>query len=229
MKSAFLDAFSGLSGDMIAGAMLDAGADFEELRAALASLPLDGYRLAARRKLVSGISALKFDVEVSAAQPERHLSDIREIVARASALSTSVKDRAMAIFGVLAEAEAKIHRTTPEQVHFHEVGAVDSIIDIVTAAWGFERLELKEMTVSPLPMGSGFVRSQHGIIPVPAPATVELLAGFPVRLGDGAGEMVTPTGAAVIRALARPAELPLTFKAERIGYGAGTRDSSDRP
>ena len=106
---------------------------------ALASLPLDGYRLAARRKMVSGISALKFDVEVSEVQPERHLREIREIVRRASALPAGVKDRASAIFGVLAEAEAKIHRTTPEEVHFHEVGAVDSIIDIVGAAWGFER------------------------------------------------------------------------------------------
>src|SRR5690242_10870603 len=148
MKAAFLDAFSGLSGDMIAGAMLDAGADFDELRAALASLPLDGYHVATRRKLLSGISALKFEVEVGAAQPERHLSDIREILARAAALSAGVKHRALAIFGVLAEAEAKVHRSTPEEVHFHEVGAVDSIIDIVTAAWGFEQLELSEMIVS---------------------------------------------------------------------------------
>ena len=229
MKSAFLDAFSGLSGDMIAGAMLDAGADFDDLRAALASLPLDGYRVATRRKVVSGISALKFDVEVSAAQPERHLSDIREIVRRASALSDSIKDRAIAIFGVLAEAEAKIHHTTPEEVHFHEVGAVDSIIDIVTAAWGFERLELGEMMVSPLPAGSGFVRSQHGIIPVPAPATTELLAGFPLRMGDGASEMVTPTGAAILRALATPAPPAMGFRVERVGYGAGTREFADRP
>jgi uncharacterized protein (TIGR00299 family) protein len=229
MKSAFLDAFSGLSGDMIAGAMLDAGADFDELRAALASLPVDGYRLVARRKLVSGISALKFDVEVSAAQPERHLSDIREIVGRAAALSAGVKDRAMAIFGVLAEAEAKIHRTTPEEVHFHEVGAVDSIIDIVAAAWGFERLELGEMMVSPLPAGSGFVRSQHGIIPVPAPATAELLAGFPMRIGDGTSEMVTPTGAAILRALAVPAPPAMGFRIDRVGYGAGTKDFADRP
>jgi len=229
MKSAFLDAFSGLSGDMIAGAMLDAGADFDDLRAALASLPLDGYRVATRRKVVSGISALKFDVEVSAAQPERHLSDIREIVRRASALSDSIKDRAIAIFGVLAEAEAKIHHTTPEEVHFHEVGAVDSIIDIVTAAWGFERLELDEMMVSPLPAGSGFVRSQHGIIPVPAPATTELLAGFPLRMGDGASEMVTPTGAAILRALATPAPPAMGFRVERVGYGAGAKEFADRP
>ena len=212
MKSAFLDAFSGLSGDMIVGAMLDAGADFDELRAALASLPLDGYRLAARRKLVSGISALKFEVEVTARQPERHLHEIREIVRRASALSAGVKDRAMAIFAALAEAEAKIHRTTPEEVHFHEVGAVDSIIDIVAAAWGYERLELGEMTVSPLPMGSGFVRSQHGVIPVPAPATAELLAGFPMRMGDGSSEMVTPTGAAIVRALATPVPPTMGFR-----------------
>jgi pyridinium-3,5-bisthiocarboxylic acid mononucleotide nickel chelatase len=229
MKSAFLDAFSGLSGDMIAGAMIDAGADFDELRTALASLPLDGYRLATRRKLVSGISALKFDVEVSAVQPERDLSDIREIVRRASALSDGVKDRAMAIFGVLAEAEAKIHRTTPEEVHFHEVGAVDSIIDIVAAAWGFERLELGEMLVSPLPAGSGFVRSQHGIIPVPAPATAELLTGFPMRMGDGASEMVTPTGAAILRALAVPAPPAMDLCVERVGYGAGTKEFADRP
>jgi len=229
MKSAFLDAFSGLSGDMIAGAMLDAGDDFDELRAALASLPLDGYRLSTRRKLVSGISALKFDVEVSTSQPERHLSDIREIIRRAVAFSDSVKDRAMAIFGVLAEAEAKIHQTSPEEVHFHEVGAVDSIIDIVTAAWGFERLELGEIMVSPLPAGSGFVRSQHGIIPVPAPATAELLTGFPMRMGDGASEMVTPTGAAIVRALAVPAPSAIGMRVERVGYGAGTKEFADRP
>jgi pyridinium-3,5-bisthiocarboxylic acid mononucleotide nickel chelatase len=229
MKSAFLDAFSGLSGDMIAGAMLDAGADFDELRTALTSLPIDGYRLSARRKLVSGISALKFDVEVSAMQPERHLSDIRDIIERAGALSNSVKGRAMAVFGVLAEAEAKIHRTTAEDVHFHEVGAVDSIIDIVSAAWGFEQLELGEMMVSPLPAGSGFIRSQHGVIPVPAPATAELLTGFPIRMGDGASEMVTPTGAAILRALAVPAPPAMGFRVERVGYGAGSKEFADRP
>ena len=135
----------------------------------------------------------------------------------------------MAIFGVLAEAEAKIHHTSPEEVHFHEVGAVDSIIDIVAAAWGFERLELDEMLVSPLPAGSGFVRSQHGVIPVPAPATAELLAGFPMRMGDGASEMVTPTGAAILRALAVPAPPAMSFRVERVGYGAGTKDFADRP
>ncbi|HLK86673.1 MAG TPA: nickel pincer cofactor biosynthesis protein LarC [Candidatus Binataceae bacterium] len=229
MKSAFLDAFSGLSGDMIAGAMLDAGADFDHLRRALASLPLDGYRVGTRRKVLSGISALKFEVEVAARQPERHLREIREIIARASALSSDAKERALAIFGALAEAEARVHRTSPEEVHFHEVGAVDSIVDIVAAAWGFEQLGVDEVLVSPLPAGSGIVRSQHGAIPVPAPATVELLAGFTLRIGDGAAEMVTPTGAAILRALARPAPPAMGFQVERVGYGAGSREFADRP
>ena len=136
---------------------------------------------------------------------------------------------AVAIFEALAIAEAKVHRTTPEEVHFHEVGAVDSIIDIVAAAWGLDYLGVDALLVSPLPMGAGFTRSQHGIIPVPPPATAELLTGFPVKLGDGPSEMVTPTGAAIVKALARPASLPLTFAIERIGYGAGTKHFDDRP
>lgn len=229
MKTAFLDAFSGLSGDMIVGAMLDAGADFAELQAALASLPLDGYRLSVRRKTVSGISALKFEVDAGTPQPERHLDDIREIVERAAGLDASVKQSALAIFSVLADAEAKVHRTSRAEVHFHEVGAVDSIIDVVGAAWCFDRLALDEAFVSTLPMGSGFVRSRHGVIPVPAPATAELLAGFPVRMGDGESEMVTPTGAAIVRALARPAPPAMGLRIERVGYGAGTKDFTDRP
>ncbi|MDO8434043.1 MAG: nickel pincer cofactor biosynthesis protein LarC [Candidatus Binatus sp.] len=228
MKTAYLDAFSGLSGDMIVGAILDCGVSFDNFERAIAAVALSGYKLSTRRKVVSGISAVKFDVEVTEPQPERHFGEIRAMI-DSSALADSVKRRAIAIFEVLAAAEAKIHNTTPDHVHFHEVGAVDSIIDIVGVAWGLEQLAVTDLIVSAMPMGSGFVRSQHGIIPVPAPATAELLAGFPVRLGDGIGEMVTPTGAAVVRALARPAELPLSFKAEKIGYGAGTRDSSDRP
>lgn len=229
MKTAFLDAFSGLSGDMIVGAMLDAGADFDQLRAALTSMPLDGYQLSIRGKTVSGISALKFDVQAAPRQPERHLDEIREIIERAPALDLTVKDRALGIFAVLAEAEAKVHRTSPNQVHFHEVGAVDSIIDVVAAAWCFERLAIGAAFVSALPMGKGFVRSRHGVIPVPAPATAELLAGFPVRMSDGESEMVTPTGAAIVRALAKPAPPAMDLRVERVGYGAGTKDFPDRP
>ena len=129
----------------------------------------------------------------------------------------------------MAEAEAKVHRTTRDHVHFHEVGAVDSIIDIVGAAWALDQLDIGTLMVSALPMGAGFARSRHGVIPVPAPATAELLAGFPVRLGDGPAEMVTPTGAAILKALARPASPMTNYEIERIGYGAGTKDFADRP
>ncbi|MHB8380762.1 MAG: nickel pincer cofactor biosynthesis protein LarC [Candidatus Binataceae bacterium] len=229
MRTAYLDAFSGLSGDMIVGAILDCGADFTELERALTSLSLTGYKLSNRRRVLSGISAVKFEVEVAERQPQRHFGEIRAMIESATALGESVKRRAIAIFQVLADAEAKIHDTTPEEVHFHEVGAVDSIIDIVGAACGLEQLEVSDLIVSPLPAGAGFTRSQHGIIPVPAPATAELLAGFPLRIGDGAAEMVTPTGAAFLKALARPAILPLNFEIEKIGYGAGTRTLADRP
>ena len=228
MKTAYFDAFSGLSGDMIVGAILDCGADFEQFERAIKSMPLAGYRLSTRRKTLSGISALKFDVTVSEPQPHRHFGEIRALIDKSS-LEPPVKHRAIAIFEVLARAEAKIHNTTPDQVHFHEVGAVDSIIDIVGTAWGLDQLGVGEVLVSPLPMGTGFARSQHGVIPVPAPATAELLSGFPLKLGDGAHEMVTPTGAAVIRALARPASMPLAFEVEKIGYGAGSRELEDRP
>jgi uncharacterized protein (TIGR00299 family) protein len=228
MKTAYFDAFSGLSGDMIVGAMLDCGADFGELERAIKSMALRGYRLATRRKTLSGISALKFEVEVTEPQPQRHFGEIRAMI-DGSPLAATIRRRAISIFEVLAQAEAKIHDTTPEHVHFHEVGAVDSIIDIVGTAWGLEQLGIGDVIVSPLPMGSGFARSQHGVIPVPAPATAELLAGFPLKIGDGAFEMVTPTGAAVVRALARPAAIPLAFEVEKIGYGAGSRELEDRP
>jgi uncharacterized protein (TIGR00299 family) protein len=228
MKTAYLDAFSGLSGDMIVGAILDCGADFADLERAIKKVDLTGYKLSHRRKIASGISAFKFDVEVTERQPERHFGDIRAMIDR-STLSQSIKHRAIAIFATLAQAEAKIHDTAPERVHFHEVGAVDSIIDVIGVAWGIEQLGIDRILVSALPMGTGFARSQHGIIPVPAPATAELLKGYPLKLNDGAAEMVTPTGAAVIRTMAKPAELPLTFEVEQIGYGAGTRDLEDRP
>ena len=228
MKTAYLDAFSGLSGDMIVGAILDCGADFAELERAINCVAIKGYRLSTRRRVTSGVSALKFDVEVTEPQPERHFGEIRQMIL-SSSLADTVKKPAIAIFEALANAEAKIHNTTPDHVHFHEVGAVDSIIDIIATAWGLEQLGVSDVIVSPLPMGRGFARSQHGVIPVPAPATAELLTGFAVKLGDGAAEMVTPTGAAVIRALARSAELSLNFEIEKIGYGAGTRDLDDRP
>jgi len=229
MRCGYLDAFSGISGDMTVGALLDAGADFAGLQTALASLHLEGYRVSLGRRELSGISAARFQVEVLAAQPQRKLAEIRSMIESSRVLSAAVKETATRIFSALAEAEARIHATTPEQVHFHEVGAVDSIIDIVGSAWCLSELRIGELMVSPLPMGQGFVKSQHGMLPVPPPATVELLRGFPVRLGDGEAEMVTPTGAAIVRTLATPAALPADFTIERIGYGAGTKTFADRP
>jgi pyridinium-3,5-bisthiocarboxylic acid mononucleotide nickel chelatase len=228
MRTAYLDAFSGLSGDMIAGAMLDAGADFNALEKLVDALQLPGCRLSTRRKSASSIEALKFEVEVLEPQPERRLEDIRAIVQRAE-ISPKVASDTIRTFELLGEAEAKVHHTTREQVHFHEVGAVDSIVDIVAAAWGLDHLGITNVLVSALPLGTGFAKSRHGVIPVPAPATLELLAGFPVRLNDGSSEMVTPTGAAVLKAFARPAESIVPFEIERIGYGAGSKDFADRP
>ncbi|MBE3604009.1 nickel pincer cofactor biosynthesis protein LarC [bacterium] len=228
MKSAYLDAFSGVSGDMMIGALIDAGADAAALEQAVGALGLRGYRIVIGRRDLSGIAAVKFDVEVSEPQPERHLGEILRMIERAG-LPTRAERAAVATFRALADAEAKVHRTTPDEVHFHEVGAVDSIIDIVGAAWALDHLGVADLIVPPLPAGNGFVRSRHGIIPIPAPATAELLAGFPIRIGDGAAEMVTPTGAALVRALGRPAPAPFAFRAERVGYGAGTRTLADRP
>lgn len=228
MKSAYLDAFSGVSGDMMIGALIDAGADAAALAQAVGALGLRGYRIAIGRRDLSGIAAVKFDVEVSEPQPERHLGEILGMIERAG-LPARAERAAASTFRTLAEAEAKVHRTTPDEVHFHEVGAVDSIIDIVGAAWALDHLGVADLIVSPLPAGNGFVRSRHGVIPIPAPATAELLAGFPIRIGDGEAEMVTPTGAAIVRALGRPAPSPFAFQAERVGYGAGTRTLTDRP
>lgn len=227
-KTGYLDAFSGLSGDMIVGALLDAGVDFGGLERAIATLGMDAYHLATRPKTASGIVATKFEVGVSAPQPERHLGEIVGMI-RGGSLAPVVVDGAIAIFEALAAAEARVHRTTPDEVHFHEVGAVDSIIDVVGAAWGLDQLGIDNLLVSPLPMGKGFAKSRHGTIPVPPPATVELLTGFPVRLADGESEMVTPTGAAIVRALAQPAPASMRFTIEKVAYGAGTKDFSDRP
>jgi len=228
MTTAYFDAFSGLSGDMIVGALLDAGADFAALQETIATLGMRGYRLATRPLSRSGIVATKFEVEVSESQPERHLGEIVAMIKRGT-LTPTVTANAIKIFEKLAEAEARVHRTTPDHVHFHEVGAVDSIIDVVGAAWAIDQLGLERPYVSPLPMGKGFAKSRHGTIPVPPPATIELLTGFPVKLGDGEGEMVTPTGAAIIKALAQPAPEKFNFEVSKIAYGAGTKDFSDRP
>jgi pyridinium-3,5-bisthiocarboxylic acid mononucleotide nickel chelatase len=239
MKVAYFDAFSGLAGDMIVGALLDCGIALSGLEGELASLALEGVRVRREPREKSGIRATKFVVEIDSAagghghhghghHTHRTFRDIRRLI-RESALSSRVCELALQVFARLAEAEGKVHGVDPEDVAFHEVGAIDSIVDIVGAAWAIDTLAIEDILVGPLPLGRGIVRAAHGPLPVPGPATAELLRGFPVRLGDGEWEMVTPTGAAIVAALGRPATMPAHMVIERIGYGAGDSDFEDRP
>ena len=237
MRTLYLDCFAGASGDMLVGALLDCGLDFERLKADLAKLGVGGYELALRRVDRSGISAAKFDVHLHAAEhhhddhhghhhhhnEHRSLSEIQRLIA-ASGLCQEVKGRAAAIFQRLGEAEAKIHGIPVERVHFHEVGAVDSIVDIVGASIALEALGVERLITSPLHVGSGTFTCAHGTYPVPGPATAELLRGFPVYSKEIDGELVTPTGAAVIATLASGCGPLPVMRVERVGYGAGTRD-----
>ena len=225
---AYFDAFSGISGDMTVAALLDLGLPFEDLRSAIAGLGLEGCEIALGHREHGAIRAATFAVRIGAAQPERSFATIRAILERGS-LAAAVRERALAAFRALAEAEAKIHGLAPDQVHFHEVGGVDTIADIVGAALGVERLGITTIHVAPLPLGSGTVTSRHGPLPVPAPATLELLRGFAVRPGDGSGEMVTPTGAAILRGFGAVSGPLPALRAVRIGYGSGTRELADRP
>lgn len=225
---AYLDAFSGISGDMTVGALLDCGFPFAELQRHVAALPISGCALTLERRAHGPIDAAKFDVRTTEPQPERTLTTIRGILESAP-LPPRARTLALAAFQALAEAEGRVHGVLPERVHFHEVGGVDAIVDILGAALGVDALGITEMFVSPLPLGSGLVETQHGRIPVPAPATVELLRGYTVRPGDGEGEMVTPTGAAILRGFGAMSTPSPSLVVSRVGYGSGTRRLADRP
>ncbi len=227
MKIAYFDAFSGISGDMTVGALLHLGVPLDGLQQELAKLPLSGYRLSQSIRHLSEIRATKFDVEVHEPLVERSFRAIAEML-RESTLIPQVKEMSLRIFSTLAEAEGRVHGVAPGAVHFHEVGAVDSIVDIVGAAFGLYTLGVEKVYASTLPMGKGFVPSRHGVLPIPAPATVELMKGLQVRLEDGAAEMVTPTGAAIIAALAQQSAIP-QLQVFAVGYGAGGRTLPDRP
>ncbi|MDP8925214.1 MAG: nickel pincer cofactor biosynthesis protein LarC [Chloroflexota bacterium] len=220
----YVDCFSGVSGDMLLGALLDAGLPFDELRAELGKLPLAGYRLEVRPKQSHGIGGTKLDVLVDeAVQPERHLADILALL-DASQLDAKVRATAAGVFRRLAVAEAKIHATSVDEVHFHEVGGVDSIVDIVGAAMGLRALGVEQVYASSLPLPGGTIRSRHGLLPAPAPATLEILAGVgaPTRPAPVEGELVTPTGAAILAEVAR-FEQP-RMRVRRVGYGYGTKE-----
>jgi uncharacterized protein (TIGR00299 family) protein len=228
-KTLYLDCFAGASGDMLAGAMLDCGLDFETLRSELLKLGVQGYKLSLNRVDRSGISAAKFDVHLEDSYSREHhhehrsLTEIKQIIS-SSNLNEQVKQRAQAIFQRIGEAESKIHDIPIEAVHFHEIGAIDSIVDIVGACVAFDALKIERIVSSPLHVGSGTFQCAHGTYPVPGPATAELLKGVPIYSKDIEGELVTPTGAAIISTLAESYGPMPMMRIEKIGYGAGTRN-----
>ena len=229
MRTLYFDCFSGISGDMSIGALIDAGASFEVLRTQLATLPLRGYELAIEKVTKQGIAGTKFHVHVhDPGTQHRRLRDI-EAILRASGLTPPLQARALEVFTRLAEAEATIHHTTIDQVHFHEVGAIDSIVDITGAVIGLDLLGVQRVLSSAVNVGAGFVRAAHGVLPVPGPATAELLKGAPTYARGQDGELTTPTGAALLASLAENFG-PLPYLCvERIGYGAGTKDLPQAP
>jgi hypothetical protein len=222
-RAIYFDCFSGISGDMALGALLDVGLPLDALRNELSKLGVSGWSLDAERGTRAFLTGTRARVHAPEQATHRHLSDVQAILA-ASALAPAVQQQSLRIFTLLAEAEGQVHGLSPKQVHFHEVGALDAIVDIVGVVAGLALLGVEEVYASPLPLGSGWVRAAHGMLPVPAPATLNLLAaaGAPITPDVTPFELVTPTGAALLAGLAtfkRPA-----MRLERVGYGLGGRD-----
>lgn len=254
----YLDCFSGISGDMFLGMSVDLGVSLSHLRKELSRLRLKGYSLASRQVRRAGLWGTQVLVRIPTGGPrvreghqhavgfhahpeeggaghshprgERHrgIGEIRRIIGR-SGLDPRVKGRALRVFETLVEAEARVHRVPPARVHLHEVGAVDAIVDIVGACICLEALKVDRVIVSPLPAGSGTVRCEHGVFPIPAPATVEILKGRPLYADGFRGELVTPTGAALAATLADEFGPMPPLRVSRVGCGAGTRDTGERP
>jgi hypothetical protein len=227
MKIAFFDCFAGISGDMILGALFDCGLDQTLWRRDLAKLNLPGYEVEVNKVEKQHIAATKVSVKVKESSQHRKLSDVLSLINQSS-LDSEVKQKSSRIFTRLAQAEAKVHGKNPEEVHFHEVGAIDAIVDVVGSVLGLKLLQAEEIYASPLPLSRGLVKTTHGNFPVPAPATVELLSGWPVKNVDVDGELVTPTGAAIITTLAKFQE-GLDFIPLKTGYGAGDQDFKEFP
>jgi len=226
LSALYMSCYSGVSGNMFIGALIDAGYSEDALRKTISALPVSGYELITEKAVKNGIAATHFDVKLDPAekQPHRHLSHIVEIIDAAN-LSDAVKERSIAVFTELAEAEAKVHGTTVEKIHFHEVGAVDAIIDVVGTVSGLEALGIAKVFAGNLRTGFGFVECAHGQMPIPAPATAELLAGIPYTQGDIEKELITPTGAALIATLCDGfGDRPGGFVTEKTAYGAGGYD-----
>jgi len=223
MKTAYFDCIAGASGDMLLGALVDAGLPAADLEAALAKLHIDDFHLHFGKILKNCFTATKVDVHAHDTAPERHLRDIREIVEN-SDVSENVKKRAMRVFTRICEAEGGIHGMSVDEVHLHEVGGVDAIVDVVGVLAGVEMMGIERVVVSPLPLGRGFIKGAHGQIPLPAPATVGLLKGVPIIGSPIDKELVTPTGAALLTELADAWGPMPAMTLQNVGYGAGTRD-----
>jgi pyridinium-3,5-bisthiocarboxylic acid mononucleotide nickel chelatase len=228
MKLAFFDCFSGISGDMVLGALLDAGVPIDHLRTELAALSVPGWSLTPSKVWKNGMSATHVNVQTEDTQTHRSLSTILDIISK-SALPTDIQQRAAAIFRNLGLAEASVHDVPLERIHFHEVGAVDAIVDIVGSCIGFAYLGIESFACTPLNVGGGTAKMAHGVLPVPAPATARLLLGKPTYSTGIQRELVTPTGAAIVATLCSSfgSQPPMTVSA--IGYGAATSDLEGQP
>jgi uncharacterized protein (TIGR00299 family) protein len=228
MKLAYFDCFSGISGDMTLGALVDAGCAVEQLREGLRGLQVPGWELTAEKVWKNGMAATYVNVKTEDQSTHRSLNAILEILQR-SQLAPAVRERAAAIFQKLGEAEAAVHDVPLEKIHFHEVGAVDAIVDIVGACIGFEVLGIEKFACSPLNVGGGTAKMAHGVLPVPAPATARLLTGKPTYSNGVQKELVTPTGAAIIATLCDAFGPQPAMSVSAIGYGAGTADLEGQP
>lgn len=229
MKLAYLDCASGIAGDMLLGALVDAGVDLAAIQAGIDSLGLSGVKLVREEVQRCGYRATKIDVQHEPEHAHRHLHHITEMIDRAEAITPVQKELAKRIFTRLGEAEAKVHGTTLRKVHFHEVGAVDSIADIVGSAIGLNLLGVDRIVSSPLALGSGYITIAHGRVSVPAPATAELLINIPTCSSPVEAELTTPTGAAIVSTIADEYSFMPPMTIQSIGYGAGTKNFTEQP
>jgi pyridinium-3,5-bisthiocarboxylic acid mononucleotide nickel chelatase len=227
-KALYIDCFSGISGDMMVGALLDLGIDIIFLRNELKKIDITGYSITCREVKAGPIKAKKFNVEVTASQPDRNYENIKKIIGE-SKLKTAIKKMSLNIFRLIAEAESAVHDCEADRVHFHEVGAVDSIIDIVSTAVCINKLKIESFYSSKIPVGSGFVDSSHGRLPVPAPATVEILKDVPVYGGGFDFEVTTPTGAAIVKTFTKSFSGLPYMEIDKTGYGAGNNRGGETP
>jgi pyridinium-3,5-bisthiocarboxylic acid mononucleotide nickel chelatase len=228
VTTGWLDLAAGASGDMLLGALVDAGVPLDVPARAVGALPVEGIRLSVEQVTRHGIGATKVHVHAPGSTVRRTWADVRALLAEAP-LEPAVRDGALAVFERLADAEARVHRVPPDDVHFHEVGALDALADVVGVVAGFEHLALESLSASPVTLGSGSARGAHGVIPVPAPAVLEVLRGVPVQAGPVAAEMCTPTGAALVRTRVARFEPMPRMLVERVGVGAGGRDPEELP